>query len=203
MYGRNLLKVSFSLWILLTGAFNLTAQYVDLGTNPMSLLFASTKLTAEIPVSPLVSIEPQANYLFRSRRFWSSGYESTGYRIGLSTLLYFDEDRQHQGWYGFIYGRYGSISYFDRETVNLLNRMSENYRQSRLTLGFGGGFKHVFNHGLILGASLGAGRTFLDEFISIDDNGQPVDVTPQSGPILEDLLSVYGRLSIGYRFRSG
>ena len=180
-----------------SGAQPATAQYTDLGTNPLSLIFGSLKVTGEHPVGPSGSIEWQAAYLLPSNRFWTASYKSRGVRVGLSYLLYFDATGEHEGLYAFAYTRLGRIDYRDDDTV-FVNFRDVDLRQNRWSVGVGLGYKRFVNDHLFLGAALGGGRAIYDDYRITTPGANGDEDT--LGPILEQAFAVYGRIAFGYRF---
>lgn len=179
----------------------LRAQYTDLATNPMSLLGGTLKFVSEHPVSPFVSLEPQVSYLLPANRFWSLGFRSRGVRIGLATKLYLTGD-EHQGWYLMPYARYSQLDFENEGALGSLDPNDRDLRQRRLTLGLGGGYKWIAPRGLLLGASLGFGRSVLNDYRYADglDEGDRAD--PADQPWWEGAIAVYGRLHVGLRLRA-
>lgn len=189
---------------LLVCCYALRAQYVQLSTNPSSLLFGVLKLETEIGLPHNFAIEPEASLLIEGQRFWTSDYDTEGARFGIVGKKYFDRERPHEGWYGMAYFRLSQIDFLDFSEEGEA-RDQRDFLRTRSTFGLGVGHTAVGRDGFVYGVSLGLGRHFVDE--------KEYQTEPLSGPngvisdsddseLIDIPLDIYGRVYIGMRIFS-
>lgn len=192
--------------LLLAGALALSAaplhaQYTQLSTNPVSLIFGVIKVEGEASMRPGWAIEGEVSAITKGQRAWSPDYDSRGYRLGLNLKRYFIADGLNEGYYGFAYARHVQTKFTDfvREGEQPDQR---DFDRNRKTIGFGLGYAGAGADGFYYGFSLGIGRhvqnekvytsTIPGEVISRADDDERFD-----GP-----FDVYGRVSVGLRIYS-
>jgi hypothetical protein len=172
------------------------AQYVDVTINPLSALTGTAVIMAEVPVAPSFGVELQSSYFFKARRAWTPDYSTEGYRIGALAHYYFDTNREHAEWSIFAYGRYLDVRYEDNGSPTIFDR--DNYTFSKISVGMGGSYKHVFREHFVLGAGIGLGRNFAKKLVR--EEGEAGDFLSLGLQTRVD-IDVYARVTIGYRFR--
>lgn len=178
----------------------LYAQYVQVSTNPSSLIFGVFKLEAEVPLGKNFAFEPEASLFVKGQRFWSQDYDTEGERFGLVIKKYFDRAKPYEGFYGFMYGRFGHIKYTDYVDEGE-KRDQRDFDRQRNTIGFGIGHAKVGKDGFYYGFSLGIGRHFVNEKKYLTPALSPDGVIYESNDaeLIKFPLDVYGRISVGVR----
>lgn len=178
----------------------LRAQFVQVTSNPSSLIFGVLKLESEIPLRHNFALEPEAAVLIEGQRFWSSDYDSEGVRFGLVGKKYFDVSKPHEGWYGMIYARVARIDFRDFVEEGDA-RDQRDFERRRSTVGFGVGHTEAGKDGFVYGVSLGIGRHFVDEKTyatpPLGPNGEIFDADDDELFALP--IDVYGRVYVGFR----
>lgn len=186
---------------LVTCCVALRAQYVQLTTNPSSLLFGVVKLEAEVPLAYNFAIEPEAAFLVEGRRFWSNDYDTEGVRFGVVGKKYLNAERPHDGWYGMAYLRASQIDFVDFVDEGDAPNQRD-FERARTTFGIGIGRTAVGRDGFAYGFSLGLGRHFVDDKDYTTEptkavGGQISD--SDDSEILDFPMDVYGRVYVGLR----
>ena len=189
---------------LLATVVALHAQYVQLTTNPSSLIFGVFKIESEFGLPNNFAIEPEAAVLVKGQRFWTPDYDTEGYRFGVVGKKYFDPAKPHEGWYGMVYARTAEFTFTD--FVEEGDRPDQrDFERSRSTIGFGVGVTDVGRDGFVFGASLGIGRHFVDD----KDYTSPAPVPgseisdSDDADIFDVPIDVYGRIYAGLRLFLG
>ena len=186
---------------LLTCCLALRAQYVQVSTNPSSLLFGVLKLEAEVPFDHNFAFEPEIAYLTPGRRFWTADYDTEGVRFGATFKKYFDAEAAHRGWYGMAYLRNSRITFTDFSEEGE-ERDQRDFRRLRATFGLGVGYTDVGRDGFVYGFSLGVGRHFTDrkDYTSPPLDGPNGRIFDSDDSEIFDLpIDVYGRVYVGVR----
>ncbi len=178
----------------------LRAQYVQVSTNPTSLIFGVFKLEAELPLNHKFALETEAAVLVKGQRFWTPDYNSEGYRLGLVGKKYFDASRPHEGFYGFAYARVSSFKFTDYAEEGE-RRDQRDFDRDRSTVGFGVGHAAVGKDGFYYGFSLGIGRHFVNKKTytspALGPGGEIFDT--DDAEFLALPVDIYGRVSMGLR----
>ena len=195
-------KLTTLLFALLLGG-TLRAQYIQVSTNPSSLLFGVFKLEAEVSLGKNFALEPEAALFVKGQRFWSQDYETEGERFGLVIKKYLDRSKPYEGFYGFMYGRFGNIVYTDFMEEGEM-RDQRDFDRQRNTVGFGLGHAKVGKDGFYYGFSLGIGRHFVNEKTyqtpTLAPNGEIYE--SNDAELIQMPIDVYGRISVGVRLYS-
>jgi len=181
--------------LALAASFSSNAQYIDLQLNPIGALFGNVSATAEFPLSENVGIEPAVGFVFGERGL--GGYKSSGVGLGVNAKFYFSPDDGTDKFYAFGYTRFATVNNTFNEG-SVTSGFFDEYRNTRLSLGVGVGYKWVADNGFIFELAAGGGRALLNKY-DYDGEDEFFDSA------LEGLtqFDLYGRLSIGYRLGRG
>lgn len=169
---------------------SLKAQ-VDVTINPVGLLFENIRLNIEYGVSQDFGIEGRIAPLFNSSSIGEVNYSSLGLGIGVMGKYYFAPKTSIDGWHVGMYAE-GRSNKFEADLDGTI--IVPEYTNTRLAIGFYGGYKFVSNKNFVFDIGMGFGRNFVNR--SVDANGNVLDGTD----FLILQLDYIGKLAIGYRF---
>jgi len=178
-----LLALSF---ITFLGFSHQSQAQIDVTVNPVGLLFGDFSVGADFALSDNISVEPTLG--FGGGKTGGAKYRNLP--LNVFGKYYFNPDDGADKFYGSVWLRFVNRSYEYEDSGSLF----ADYRQTRLGLGFGIGYKIVSGGGFVFDIGFGAGRALYDK-TKFDDGGTESDLD------WPDLMFA-GKLGVGYRFGS-
>ena len=167
-------------------------DFVDVTINPIGALFGNFSAAAEFPINENIGIEPMVGFVFQNQDLLTDEFKGRGVSAGARGKYYFSPREDNDRFYVNAYARFRRTSF---KSGN--ENFDFDYRNTRMALGLGLGFKVVADNGLIFDVGAGIGRALVDKYKFDDDDFG-------FGAALGTLGSVDGdfRLSIGYRLQN-
>jgi len=183
-------KYFFSLVVFCSlSATPLSAQ-IEIGANPLGLLFNNPDLSLEYVVFENFGLELTTNINY-GRTIFNRGLGfdliKNGYRFRLAGKYYFDNDLGADRWFSGIY--FGPRRLRSTEIDSLGNTFV--FTERYFALGFNGGFKWVGENGFIFEINGGLGRAF--------NNGSDPDRTIFSSISTASGIDIFSTVKIGIR----
>jgi hypothetical protein len=175
-----------TLFLAFMGLSQTSQAQIDVTVNPIGILFGDLSAGVDFAVSEKFSVEAQVGFGGDKGGEGTSAYK---YRnLGTTGLakFYFNPNRGADRFYVD-----GFVKFINRNYDYTDDNFFSDYKQNRLGIGAGLGYKVVSGGGFVFDINIGGGRALLDK--------TSVDGTTIDWP---DII-VTGKLGIGYRFGGG